>query len=65
MNMNFSLPVEMRDGIELSTILFTPVKDGTFTTVLIRTPYSAKGYLAAVDALRNVGSYAIVLQDTR
>ncbi|MHA2361432.1 MAG: CocE/NonD family hydrolase, partial [Candidatus Thorarchaeota archaeon] len=47
------------------TILFTPVKAGTFTTVLIRTPYSAKGYLAAVDALRNVGSYAIVLQDTR
>ncbi|MHA2462356.1 MAG: hypothetical protein ACXAEJ_14055 [Candidatus Thorarchaeota archaeon] len=65
MKANFSLPIVMQDGMKLSTILFTPVKAGTFTTVLIRTPYSAKGYLAAVDALRNVGSYAIVLQDTR
>ncbi|MCK5238413.1 MAG: CocE/NonD family hydrolase [Candidatus Thorarchaeota archaeon] len=65
MKMNFALPVEMRDGIKLSTILYVPQESGNFTTVLIRTPYSAKGYLAAVDALRATGAYAIVLQDTR
>ncbi|MHA2187067.1 MAG: CocE/NonD family hydrolase, partial [Candidatus Thorarchaeota archaeon] len=65
MRANFSLPVEMRDGTKLSTILFVPAKSDKCTTVLIRTPYSAKGYLGAVDALRKIGSYTIVLQDTR
>lgn len=65
MKMDYALPIEMRDGIRLSTILFVPKETGKFTTVLIRTPYSAKGYLAAVDALKNVGAFSIVLQDTR
>ncbi|MHA1577249.1 MAG: CocE/NonD family hydrolase [Candidatus Thorarchaeota archaeon] len=65
MTMKFAQPVEMRDGIELSTILFIPTESDKFSTVLIRTPYSAKGYLAAVDALKHAGSFAIVLQDTR
>ena len=65
MKANFSLPIEMRDGTKLSTILFIPSKSRTFITVLIRTPYSAKGYLGAVDALRKIGSYTIALQDTR
>ncbi|MHA1958608.1 MAG: CocE/NonD family hydrolase [Candidatus Thorarchaeota archaeon] len=65
MSIDFSVPVEMRDGIRLSTILFVPKETGKFTTVLIRTPYSAKGYLTAVDALRNTGAFSIVLQDTR
>jgi len=65
MTMRFAHPVKMRDGINLSTIFFVPEESGRFTTILIRTPYSAKGYLAAVDALRNTGAYTIVLQDTR
>ena len=63
--MNFAQPIEMRDGVELSTILFIPPDSSNLNTILIRTPYSAKGYLAAVDALKQAGSFAIVLQDTR
>jgi putative CocE/NonD family hydrolase len=63
--MKYAFPIEMRDGIRLSTILHIPDESSKMTTVLIRTPYSAKGYLAAVDALRTTGSFSIVLQDTR
>ncbi|MGY5873678.1 MAG: CocE/NonD family hydrolase [Candidatus Thorarchaeota archaeon] len=63
--MKYSQPVEMRDGINLSTIVYVPPESSKFSTVLIRTPYSAKGFLAIVDALKQVGSLAIVLQDTR
>lgn len=65
MKANFSVPIEMRDGIKLSTIVYTPKESGSFPTVLIRTPYSAKNFLAAVDALKLIGGFVIVLQDTR
>jgi putative CocE/NonD family hydrolase len=65
MKTDYSYPVKMRDGIELSTILYVPAESGKFAAVLTRTPYSAKGYLAAVELLKKVGSLAVVLQDTR
>lgn len=56
--------VPMRDGVELSTDILRPAGAGTFSTMLVRTPYD-KG-----EAIRDQGEYprhgcAAVIQDVR
>ena len=56
--------VEMPDGVRLYTNVLLPDAVGTFTTVVVRTPYLDDIYLDYVDMATNLG-YAAVVQHTR
>ena len=65
-DMRLSVKVPMRDGVDLSADIYLPRAEGSFPTVLMRTPYSnntdtmiEKGHLLA-----NAG-YVCVIQDCR
>ncbi len=57
--------VPMRDGVQLSTNIFLPDKEGKYPTILMRTPYgNGDANNGAARAYAQVG-YAYVTQDTR
>jgi uncharacterized protein len=56
--------VEMPDGVKLYTKVLLPDLVGTFTTVVLRTPYLDDVYLDYVDMASNLG-YAALVQHTR
>jgi len=57
--------VPMRDGIQLSTNIFLPNEEGSFPTILMRTPYgNGDANNGAARAYAQAG-YAYVIQDTR
>lgn len=65
-DMRLNVKVPMRDGVDLSADIYLPRAEGSFPTVLMRTPYSnntdtmiEKGHLLA-----NAG-YVCVIQDCR
>ncbi|TFG13856.1 CocE/NonD family hydrolase [Candidatus Thorarchaeota archaeon] len=62
---DFHSPVPMRDSVKLSSIVILPEATGTFTTVLMRTPYSAKNFVSLANALLDQNQLAFVIQDTR
>jgi putative CocE/NonD family hydrolase len=65
-DMQLDVKVPMRDGVHLSTDIYSPQSSGSFPTVLIRTPYSNN-----TDALIEKGrrlannGYVCVIQDVR
>lgn len=64
-----SVMVPMRDGVKLSTDIYTPAHagkkaDGKFTVLIERTPYGKAGRSKAVNTLTRRG-YIVVLQDCR
>ena len=64
--MRLDVKVPMRDGIDLSADIYLPTADGSFPTVLMRTPYSnnSESVIEKGRTLANAG-YACVIQDTR
>lgn len=61
----FHHPVRMRDGAELSTITIRPEETGKYPTVLMRTPYNAKGFVSLAKGFLDEIPYAFVIQDVR
>jgi uncharacterized protein len=61
------IPVQMRDGVGLSTDIWLPAGDGSHPTILIRTPYHKSEALFRRYRLTRYldRGYAVVLQDTR
>jgi len=57
--------VPMRDGIQLSTNIFRPDKEGKFPTILMRTPYGNGDANNGGASVYAQASYAYVIQDTR
>ena len=62
---DFSVPVTMRDGVNLSTIIVKPEKGDSFPVFLIRTPYSAKGMFLVAKTVTEQFNSVTVLQDCR
>ncbi len=61
----FSVPVPMRDSINLSTIIIKPEKSGQYPLFLLRTPYSAKKMFTVGKMVSKQFNSVIVLQDCR
>ena len=66
--MLYGLKCPMRDGIQISSDVYMPVGDGSYPTIILRTPYDN---ISASD-LQRVGhlyfaqrGYAVVTQDVR
>ncbi|MCG3225388.1 MAG: CocE/NonD family hydrolase [Candidatus Heimdallarchaeota archaeon] len=62
---DFSIPVSMRDGVKLSTIILKPERENSFPVFLLRTPYSAKKMLVAAKLVVQQFNSIVVLQDCR
>ena len=68
---NKDIMVPMRDGVRLATDVYLPTKDGlpiegTFPTIMSRTPYSKDGARTEVTGRYYAShGYAFVVQDTR
>jgi putative CocE/NonD family hydrolase len=65
-----NVPATMRDGTILYTDVWRPDADGTFPTLLTRTPYDKSqprnASIAGVDPVRTVGEgYVVIYQDVR
>jgi len=56
--------VPMRDGVRLSTQVFTPGSEGPWPVVIARTPYAKAGLTHWLSVLATRG-YAVVVQDVR
>ena len=59
-----SVSIQMNDGVKLNTTLFIPKGKGTFSTVLVRTPYNSYAEEWMGQAF-NLFRIAVVLQDVR
>jgi uncharacterized protein len=59
-----TLPVPMRDGVELATDVYLPDGAGPFPVIVMRTPYEKSHGESVGDSLRSSG-IATVVQDTR
>jgi hypothetical protein len=57
--------VPMRDGIQLSTNIFLPNAEGSFPTILLRTPYGNGDANNDIAIAYAKSGYAYVIQDTR
>jgi len=57
--------VPMRDGIQLSTNIFLPNEEGSFPTILVRTPYGNGDANKGTPRAYAQAGYAYVIQDTR
>jgi len=62
---DFSIPVIMRDGINLSTIVVKPDNNDSFPVFLVRTPYSAKSNFLVAKIITEKFNSVTVLQDCR
>jgi putative CocE/NonD family hydrolase len=62
---DFSIPVKMRDGINLSTIIVKPIEGDFFPVFLVRTPYNAKSTFPVAKLVSTNFNSVIVLQDCR
>lgn len=58
------LMVEMRDGTSLATTIILPEGQGSFPSLLVRTPYNRKTDFVPADEYRDAG-IAVVVQDVR
>ena len=56
--------VEMRDGTNLATDIFTQEKESNWPVVLMRTPYNKDEFPVAIEKIVDAG-YAFVIQDCR
>ena len=66
MRLRVNVPVQMRDGVALSTDLYLPEGDGPFPTILERTPYDNSLEPFELHARRSADlGYAVALQDCR
>ena len=65
-DMRLDVKTPMRDGVELSADIYLPRGEGSFPTVLMRTPYSnnVENMIEKGRRLANSG-YACVIQDCR
>lgn len=65
-DMRLNVKVPMRDGIDLSADIYLPQAEGSFPTVLMRTPYSnnMEAMIEKGRRLANAG-YVCVIQDCR
>ena len=59
-----NVKIPMADGVRLAADVFLPDRDGTFPTVLVRTPYDKRGKRWLAEGLVASG-YAVVLEDVR
>jgi uncharacterized protein len=59
------VPVPMRDGVRLSANIFLPAIQGTFPTILIRTPYGKGADITPLYQSFVEHGYAVVAQDVR
>lgn len=67
LNIEFDVPVPMRDGTVLMANIYSPASEGPFPVLVERTPYGKNSQMAAgfdiIDAARE--GYIVVRQDTR
>lgn len=65
-DMRLNIKVPMRDGVDLSADIYLPKAEGSFPTVLMRTPYgnNAEPMIEKGRRLANAG-YVCVIQDCR
>ena len=64
--MRFDAPVPMRDGVDLSTDIYTPDAPGPFPALLVRTPYDNSGRRYVDEARFYAGrGYVYAVQDCR
>ena len=62
--MNRNVEVPMQDGVNLSTDIYRPDKEGSFPVILVRTPYKKEGLEPIARSYAQRG-YVTAIQDCR
>ncbi|NHJ47521.1 MAG: CocE/NonD family hydrolase [Asgard group archaeon] len=65
MRTDFSVYVEMRDGVKLSTIISRPETEEKYPALLLRLPYNAKNFYFVTQKIIEQFNFVAVIQDTR
>jgi putative CocE/NonD family hydrolase len=65
MKADFSVYVEMQDGVKLSTIIVQPETKGKYPVILLRLPYNAKNFYYAARKILEQFNFVAVIQDSR